>query len=52
MIRTVNEFFLYSKETVEVVMIVRIKVNINAPPFKIPIIWAYPIGKHISHPKS
>ena len=51
-IKTINELFLFSKDIVEVVIIVKINVNINAPPFKIPITWAYPIGKHNSHPKS
>ena len=36
-IKTVNELFLFSKDIVEVVIIVKINVNINAPPFKIPI---------------
>ena len=36
---------VFSKEMVDVVIIVKMKVKIIAPPFNIPVTWAYPIGK-------
>ena len=46
------ESFFVSKPIEELRINVRKKVSIIAPPLRIPITWAYPIGKANSQPRS